>query len=168
MEADQQHHSGPSPKLQHVLRVKSRLATDLSRERTWYCNYGNRLRHPTPPAFLALFIGLHLVHQAIDETSDRTPGNLGVRVRKTKGLAFWTLAIWRDNQAIRTFVPPSPHKEAMQSCLTGAMKRHLPTGNKTRLIGRRGKRQLKSWRSRADWSRCCIHRSDTRQENRTS
>jgi hypothetical protein len=44
----------------------------------------------------------------------RTPGNLGVTVRKTKGLAFWTLAMWRDNQAIRTFVPASPHKEAMQ------------------------------------------------------
>ena len=44
----------------------------------------------------------------------RTPGNLGVRTRKTKGLAFWTLAMWGDNQAIRTFVPASPHKEAMQ------------------------------------------------------
>jgi heme-degrading monooxygenase HmoA len=44
----------------------------------------------------------------------RTPGNLGVRVRKTKGLAFWTLAMWRDNQAIRAFVPASPHREAMQ------------------------------------------------------
>jgi hypothetical protein len=44
----------------------------------------------------------------------RTPGNLGVRTRKTKGLAFWTLAMWRDNQAIRSFVPASPHKEAMQ------------------------------------------------------
>ena len=44
----------------------------------------------------------------------RTPGNLGVRVRKTRGLAFWTLSIWRDNQAIRAFVPASPHKEAMQ------------------------------------------------------
>ena len=43
-----------------------------------------------------------------------TPGNLGVRVRKTRGLAFWTLSIWRDNQAIRAFVPASPHKEAMQ------------------------------------------------------
>jgi hypothetical protein len=43
----------------------------------------------------------------------RTPGNLGVRVKKTKGLAFWTLAIWRDNQAIRAFVPASPHREAM-------------------------------------------------------
>jgi hypothetical protein len=44
----------------------------------------------------------------------RTPSNLGVRVRKTKGLAFWTLSIWRGNQAIRTFVPASPHREAMQ------------------------------------------------------
>jgi hypothetical protein len=46
--------------------------------------------------------------------AQRTPGNLGVRVRKTKGLAFWTLAMWRDNQAIQAFVPASPHKEAMQ------------------------------------------------------
>lgn len=44
----------------------------------------------------------------------RTQGNLGVIVRKTKGPAFWTLAMWRDNQAIRAFVPASPHKEAMQ------------------------------------------------------
>ena len=44
----------------------------------------------------------------------RTPGNLGARVRKTKGLAFWTLAMWRGNQAIRAFVPASPHREAIQ------------------------------------------------------
>ncbi len=43
----------------------------------------------------------------------KTPGNFGVRVRKGKGLAFWTLAIWRDNQAIRAFVPASPHRDAM-------------------------------------------------------
>jgi hypothetical protein len=43
----------------------------------------------------------------------RTPGNLGVRVKKTKGLAFWALAIRRDNKAIRAFVPASPHREAM-------------------------------------------------------
>ena len=46
--------------------------------------------------------------------AQRTRGNLGVRVRKTKGLAFWTLAMWHDNQAIRAFVPASPHREAMQ------------------------------------------------------
>jgi hypothetical protein len=44
----------------------------------------------------------------------RTPGNLGVKLRKTNGLAFWTLSMWQDNQAIRTFVPASPHREAMQ------------------------------------------------------
>ena len=46
--------------------------------------------------------------------AQRTSGNLGVKVRKTKGLAFWTLAMWRDNRAIREFVPASPHREAMQ------------------------------------------------------
>jgi hypothetical protein len=44
----------------------------------------------------------------------RTPGNLGVKLRKTKGLAFWTLTMWQNNQAIRAFVPASPHREAMQ------------------------------------------------------
>lgn len=61
----------------------------------------------------------------------RTPGNLGVRVRKTKGLAFWTLAMWRNHQAIRAFVPAAPHKKLCRSCRTGAMKRRLPIGNKT-------------------------------------
>ena len=44
----------------------------------------------------------------------RTPGNLGARVRKTNGLAFWTLSIWSNDAAIRAFVPASPHREAMQ------------------------------------------------------
>jgi heme-degrading monooxygenase HmoA len=44
----------------------------------------------------------------------RTPGNLGVKVRKTNGLAFWTLSIWVDDGAIRAFVLASPHREAMQ------------------------------------------------------
>lgn len=77
-------------------------------------NYGNHLGHPTSFAFHALFTRIRLVHQAIAQSSEKDPGNLGVRVRKTKGLAFWTLAMWRNNQAIRTFVPASPHKEAMQ------------------------------------------------------
>ena len=49
-----------------------------------------------------------------DRSGKRKGGNFGVRVRKPRGLAFWTLSIWRDNQAIRAFVPASPHKEAMQ------------------------------------------------------
>jgi hypothetical protein len=44
----------------------------------------------------------------------RTPGNLGVKVRKTKGLVFWTLSMWRDDRAIRAFVPASPHREAVR------------------------------------------------------
>jgi hypothetical protein len=95
----------------------------------------------------------------------RTPGNLGVRVRKTKGLAFWTLAIWRDDQAIRTFVPASPHKEAMQKLPHWCDEAAFADWNKTRLIGRRGKRQVKNWRPRAGWLMCCIHRSDIGQES---
>jgi hypothetical protein len=44
----------------------------------------------------------------------QTSGNLGVKLRKTKGLAFWTLSMWENNGAIRTFVSASPHKEAMR------------------------------------------------------
>jgi hypothetical protein len=49
------------------------------------------------------------------QQAQRTPGNLGVRIRRTKGLVFWTLAMWRDNQAIRAFVPASPHREAVRN-----------------------------------------------------
>ena len=41
-------------------------------------------------------------------------GNLGARIRKTKGLAFWTLSLWRDVAAMRSFVMATPHSEAMQ------------------------------------------------------
>lgn len=44
----------------------------------------------------------------------KTPGNLGVNLRKTNGLAFWTLTMWQSPKAIRAFVLASPHKEAMQ------------------------------------------------------
>src|SRR2546430_17055789 len=44
----------------------------------------------------------------------QTPGNLGVKVRKTNGLEFWTLTIWRTIEAMKKFMFASPHKEAMQ------------------------------------------------------
>ena len=34
--------------------------------------------------------------------------------QKDKGLAFWTLAMWQNNQAIKAFAPASPHREVMQ------------------------------------------------------
>ena len=44
----------------------------------------------------------------------KTAGNLGVKLRKTHGLAFWTLTMWHDNAALKAFAPRSPHREAMQ------------------------------------------------------
>jgi heme-degrading monooxygenase HmoA len=44
----------------------------------------------------------------------QTSGNLGVRLRKTKGLAFWTLSMWENNEAMRAFIVAPPHKEAMR------------------------------------------------------
>lgn len=43
----------------------------------------------------------------------QTVGNLGVQVRKANGPAFWTLSLWQDAAAMRSFVIASPHKEAM-------------------------------------------------------
>jgi Domain of unknown function (DUF3291) len=44
----------------------------------------------------------------------QTAGNLGVKLRKTKGLAFWTLSMWQNDQSLRAFVSASPHKDAMR------------------------------------------------------
>lgn len=67
--------------------------------------------HLRSPRFLLPFI-LH-THRSRRQAT-RAPGNLGVRVRKTDGLAFWTLTLWRDMAAMRSFVIASPHKETMQ------------------------------------------------------
>ena len=44
----------------------------------------------------------------------QTPGNLGVRLRKTNGLAFWTFSIWQTIEAMKKFIFASPHREALQ------------------------------------------------------
>ena len=40
-------------------------------------------------------------------------GCIGAEVRKTKGLAFWTLTIWDSEASMRSFMTHSPHREAM-------------------------------------------------------
>jgi uncharacterized protein DUF3291 len=43
----------------------------------------------------------------------QTAGNLGIKLRKTNGLAFWTLTQWQSVEAMKKFMFASPHKEAM-------------------------------------------------------
>jgi hypothetical protein len=43
----------------------------------------------------------------------RTPGCQGLRTRKTRGLAFWTLTMWNDEKSMRSFVAASPHREVI-------------------------------------------------------
>ena len=50
----------------------------------------------------------------ITRQAKQTPGNCGVRLRKTEGLAFWTLTVWQTIEAMRKFLFASPHKGAMQ------------------------------------------------------
>jgi hypothetical protein len=41
-------------------------------------------------------------------------GNLAVRVRKTRGFAFWTLTLWEGDHAMRAFRIGPPHRDAMR------------------------------------------------------
>lgn len=69
-----------------------------------------RLHLRSPRYLLPFFLYTHRSRRQ----AKSSPGNLGVRVRKTNGLAFWTLTLWRDMAAMRSFVMASPHKVAMQ------------------------------------------------------
>ena len=61
--------------------------------------------------FLLPFIW-HTVRSAIQ--AKRSVGNLGIRLRKTRGLAFWTLTIWTNDSMMREFRSMPPHREAMR------------------------------------------------------
>jgi hypothetical protein len=41
------------------------------------------------------------------------PGCLGVEVRKTRGLAFWTLTLWDSEQSLKRYLIHEPHRKAM-------------------------------------------------------
>lgn len=43
-----------------------------------------------------------------------SPGNIAVRLRKTKRFAFWTLTLWENDRAMRGFRVASPHRDAMR------------------------------------------------------
>jgi len=43
-----------------------------------------------------------------------SPGNIRVRLRKTKRFAFWTLTLWESDSAMRAFRVAAPHRDAMR------------------------------------------------------
>lgn len=45
--------------------------------------------------------------------AESSPGCLGVNVRKTRGLAFWTLTAWDSEANLRAFLATGPHRTAM-------------------------------------------------------
>jgi hypothetical protein len=42
----------------------------------------------------------------------RAPGNLGVRIFRSRGLAFWTVTAWASEAAMRAFRDSGPHRRA--------------------------------------------------------
>ena len=74
LEAISEHLSFASIKLVIFFDSRARLQqSPRSRTRVEF-SYGNCLRHPTAPAFPALFPWISLVHQTIDETGEKNPG----------------------------------------------------------------------------------------------
>lgn len=59
------------------------------------------------------FPGFFFYAQRSTRQARNAPGCLGVKTRKTRGLAFWTLTRWRDEAAMRTFRSQPPHGSAM-------------------------------------------------------
>jgi hypothetical protein len=47
----------------------------------------------------------------------RAPGNLGVKLRKAEGFAFWTLTGWQDEAAMSAYRITLPHRHAMPKLL---------------------------------------------------
>src|ERR1700747_1134547 len=50
----------------------------------------------------------------VSRQAKRAPGNMGVTLRKTDGLAFWTLSMWRTIETMKKFMFTAPHRKAMQ------------------------------------------------------
>jgi hypothetical protein len=47
----------------------------------------------------------------------RAPGNLGLKIRRAEGFAFWTLTAWQDEAAMKKYRITPPHLHAMPKLL---------------------------------------------------
>ena len=56
--------------------------------------------------------------QALSKQALGSAGCRGVRTRKTRGLAFWTLTLWDDEKSLRAYVSTSPHRDAIPKLST--------------------------------------------------
>ena len=45
--------------------------------------------------------------------AEQTPGCIAAQVRKTDGLAFWTMTFWEDDASMKRFMRESPHRAVM-------------------------------------------------------
>lgn len=55
-----------------------------------------------------------IIHsRRIARQAEAAAGNRGVRLRKTRGLAFWTLTAWDDRESMQSFRRSGAHRTAM-------------------------------------------------------
>ena len=54
-----------------------------------------------------------IASRSITRQARNTPGNLGIELRKTRGLAFWTLTRWQNRESMASFRGSGAHRKAM-------------------------------------------------------
>ena len=66
----------------------------------------------------------------IRRQTKRAPGNLGIKLRKSRGLAFWTKTLWASETALTNFSGKGPHqhiKPNLRNWCDAAAHAHWPT-----------------------------------------
>ncbi len=54
-----------------------------------------------------------IASRRIARQAENSPGNLGIELRKTRRLAFWTLTRWQNRETMASFRGSGPHRRAM-------------------------------------------------------
>ena len=54
-----------------------------------------------------------IASRRIARQARNTPGNLGIALRKTRGLAFWSLTRWQNLESMASFRNSGAHRKAM-------------------------------------------------------